>query len=128
MRMVMGGALDLYNSYSQRGNFPADRCVAIWPHPKLVEILLEVLRSDIDHFRPIDVDVELAEVGLVRANRAVRQVANSLSILKKIDNRLLHVHRHTRVKNLSYWWLGGLPQCSSAPAIVKNYLSDRVML
>ena len=45
--------------------------------------------------------VELAQVGLIRAKRAVRQISHCLPVLEKLGYRLLHVHASTLL--LCYW-------------------------
>jgi hypothetical protein len=46
------------------------------------------------------VHVELAEVRLVRAQGPVGQISNALSVLKKIGDRLLHVHYLSRFRGI----------------------------
>ncbi len=48
--------------------------------------------SDLHHGRAVDVKMELAEIRVVRAKRAVGQISHRLPMLQEVGNRFLHVH------------------------------------
>ena len=78
----------------QRGDFAADRRIAVRSRSQFVEVLLEMFGRDVDHVGAIHVHVKLAQVRLVRADRAIGKIPHSLPMLQKIGDRFLHVHHH----------------------------------
>ena len=76
----------------ERRDFATDRRVAVRSGAELIEVLLEMLRRDVHHLGVAHVKVKLAEIGLICADGAIRQIPLDLPVLQEVGNRLLHIH------------------------------------
>ena len=81
----------------ERGDFAADRRVAVRALAELVEIALEVLGGDRDRGDVIHMQIELRKIRLVGTNGPVGQIAHGVAMLEELGDCLLHVHSQSRL-------------------------------
>src|SRR5690349_950852 len=68
------------------------------------------------------VQVELREIGVVRAECPIGQVPDALPMLEELSDRLLHVHSHVTWYEVIFCWGGTGRSVRGTSLLSRNYL------